>query len=589
MTAMITDCAAATTPSGSTPLQCAFMLIPSQVPSARHPTSKKKSRQKHRAHVMLHAQDVNSNQYDILTNDDDNNSGGDVVVYNPSSAAAASDSSVTSHSPSVTTSGRGPNKTRRGKVVLSRTGNLPDVHWRAIPLSHLRTHPNFKPLPPPSLIHHLPTKEHARYFRQDSWQWDYLHQGRCTTSQAAAALGFLEPKAAQFLGIPKSLQRGGVGAWERLREDTNNIYELKEMERVLCEDRAQFDKDVDMVHNWKPGMKETGRTWLRGSKLRNEFPFVAKYIPTITEEELMTKKLLVQSRITSSSPLTTRMQWGNAQEATSILTALNYFCSMDKNTLIHEVGMCGAGFDDADDSDMNGLKIGASPDAIICHGNGTVEVLEVKNHCPFVWNRISPSHSISHNRRSGHHQKNKKKKRQPRKLNNATHESAEQHTNRAKLFCLRDFDLECKVPPVYIPQLMMEMLCVGGAVELDGQLDKPSQCNPICTSAIMVRQTATRGAILLRLRRDDHWISEMKYFLGTFKKRYVDTGTIPPDDFFWDAEDSDRYQQFLQRTKDLSESVEQVAYIDNGRIQRMVMSKCAAYETPPLFLDCVEA
>lgn len=459
---------------------------------------------------------------------------------------------------------------------------------RAIPLSHLRTHPNFKPLPPPSLIRHLLTKEHVRYFRQDSWQWDYLHQGRCTTSQAAAALGFLEPKAAQFLGIPKSLQRGGVGAWERLRQDTRNIYALKEMERVLCEDRTQSDNHLDVVQNWKPGMKEASRTWLHGSKLRNEFPFMAKYIPTITEEELMAKKLHLQGRINSSSPLSTRMQWGNAQEATSILTALNYFCSIDKNTVIHEVGMCGAGFDDVHDSDMMGLKIGASPDAIICHGNGTVEVLEVKNHCPFVWNRISPSHSISHNRRSGHHQKNKKKRRQPRTLNNDK-EVAEQHINRAKLFCLRDFDLERKVPPVYVPQLMMEMLCVGDAVELDRQLDTPGPSNPICHSAIMVRQTATRGAILLRLRRDDHWISEMKYYLGTFKKRYVDTGTIPPDDFFWDGDKTGRYKQFLQRTKDLSESVEEVAYIDNGKIQRMVMSKCAPYETPPLFLDCVGA
>ena len=85
-------------------------------------------------------------------------------------------------------------KTNRDKKRMSipKTGNLPDVHWRAISMSHLRSHPNFQPLPPPSMISKLPTREHVRYFRQDSWQWDYLHAGRCTTSQCSSALGFLE-------------------------------------------------------------------------------------------------------------------------------------------------------------------------------------------------------------------------------------------------------------------------------------------------------------------------------------------------------------------------------------------------------------
>jgi hypothetical protein len=403
-----------------------------------------------------------------------------------------------------------------------------------------------------------------------------LHLGRCTTSQAAAALGFLEPNAAIFLGIPKSLQRGGGGAWERLRQDTSAIYQLDEMERVLCVDRTN---DGEFIQHWKPGQKEAERTWLRASSSWN-YPFPAKYIPTITEEELLRRQEQTKNRVKNSVSSMTRMQWGNAQEATSILTALNYFCGMDNNTMIHEVGMCGAGLDDSGDSDMNGLKIGASPDAIIRHGNGTVEVLEVKNHCPFVWNRINPSHSIGNSRRSGGH-KNKKKQ----KHRKAEKESREKNANKAKLFCLRDFDLECKVPTVYIPQLMMEMLCVGDAVDLD---DKTKPSNPVCTSAIMVRQTATRGAILLRLHRDDHWLSEMKYFLGKFKKDYVDSGIIPPDDFFWEHDESGRYRRFLQKTKELSVSVEKVAFIDHWRIQRMIMDKADGYDMPPLFLDYVE-
>ena len=116
--------------------------------------------------------------------------------------------------------------------------------------------------------------------------------------------------------------------------------------------------------------------------------------------------MYVEHREQSPSPMATRMRWGNAQEATSVLTALNYFCGLDESTVIREVGMCGAGFDPdvgggGDDNNssvgdtnvrdgalLQGLSIGATPDALVCHGDGTVEVLEVKNHCPFVWNKI---------------------------------------------------------------------------------------------------------------------------------------------------------------------------------------------------------
>ena len=105
----------------------------------------------------------------------------------------------------------------------------------------------------------------------------------------------------------------------------------------------------------------------------------------------------------------------------------------------------------------------------------------------------------------------------------------------------------------------------------------------------MIRQTATRGAIVLRLHRDEEWLTEMIHFLGKFKARYVDGDIVPPDNFFWDDEESSRYKNFLEKTKELSKCVEQVASIDHGRIQRMVMDRHANYETPPLFLDYVEA
>ena len=414
-----------------------------------------------------------------------------------------------------------------------------------------------------------------------------------------------------------------MGAWERLREDVSSLDGrdgLKEMERILCEGRFNGD-DTNNPWDWKPEAKDSEKLWIPSSKLRRKdtvhtkrFPFMAKYLPKLTNAELNQRKQALLKHQQSHSSLGTRMQWGNAQEATSILTALNYFCGVDERTTVREVGMCGAGFDDKHDEfdnnleiekgKLNGLRIGASPDAIICHGNGTIEVLEVKNHCPFVLNNHPLARNMTKATRHGH----RKKKHHPNRHNNKTqrqkqNEPEQQDIQIPKHYAIRDFQLEQKIPPLYIPQLMMEMLCLGDAIDLDHPGSYDSHANdknnfahekksytPICKSAVMVRQTATKGAILLRLHRDEEWIGEMKVWLGKFKTMYVDTGVIPPDNFFWENDnpkEQRRYHQFLQRTKELSESVEHVVYIDHGKIQRAVMERGVGGEVP-LFLDGVE-
>ena len=458
-----------------------------------------------------------------------------------------------------------------------------------------------------------------------------------------------------YLGIPNSLRRGGFGAWSRLREEVPPESEnLKELERVLCEGRADnhinnnatattttdgggaAEKNVK-ISNWRPGAKESERLWISSQQLRQHrnsnnittsstsstsyylrkpFPFSAKYIPSLTKEELRQRRMHVEHIEQSPSPMATRMRWGNAQEATSILTALNYFCGLDEDTVIREVGMCGAGFDPdmnsnggggnsnngRDDDLLQGLSIGATPDALVCHSDGTVEVLEVKNHCPFVWNKISPHYTGGGGGGDGgnrnRNKKNKKKlhsnrRRRHRNSRQVNDDIADDYGDgepakkfAPKHYLVRDFQLERRIPPVYIPQLMMEILCVGDAINLDDNTQASSSSSePICKSAVMVRQTATKGAILLRLNRDEEWITEMQYFLGKFKKEYVDTGIIPEDNFFWDS-GGERYHKFMQRTKELSESVEFVAFVDNGKIQRVVFENGVKGEIP-LFLDDV--
>ncbi len=489
------------------------------------------------------------------------------------------------------------NKIQRFKY----NGNLPDIYWRAIPMDHLRLHPNYKPLPHPSTITILHSLEDVRNFRQDSWQWDLLHSGRCTTSQASQALGLLEPNVAKLLGIPRSLQKGSMGAYRRLGQMA--LRTLEEMNDVLCchyddnsrddnndndiddtcsynnsdmevdvevdfDDNDDYEKfeakfrvlnfnDIHYNNNDEKKKKkdnnkkqhnhhqhQNSRIWRRVPRTR--YPFAARYLLQITDDQLVSRrKQTKQYMSTLSSPMRIRMNWGNSQEATAILTALNYFYSIDRGVKIKEVGMCGAGLKynstKIGSTQCSNLLLGASPDAVIEYSNGTLEVLEVKNHCPFVPAR----------------------KYKETEMTNKPTETAMAN------YRIREMPMIASVPPAYIPQLMMEMMCLGDE----------------CKSAVMCRQTATNGAMLIRLRRDDEWIEEMIYWLEKFVNEYVNESQPPPQNFFWFDENqnvSKRYQDFIKRTKELSEEVELVQCIPHSSIQRVVGSNGVRL---PLFLD----
>ena len=368
-------------------------------------------------------------------------------------------------------------------------GNYPDIHWRSVPLEHLRLHPRVVPLPP--TVDRLEQMEDVRHFRQESWQWDALHRGRCTTSQAVAALGFLEPSAGAALGVPMAWRRGGGGAFARLREPA--LRTLAEMNTVLCDGKASMNKK-EYSHPTSP--------W---SSTSTNSSFVADYSYEYSEQENSTRINLARklgSDVNVARGI--RMMWGNTQESTALLTALNYFSKADPGLQLKEIGMCGAGLDLNLTSAQSSLLIGATPDGIICYSDGTIEALEVKNHCPFF--------SVRMPRKKG------------RKM--------------SKRFFLGDraFESSGKSDGVfahYVSQLQLEMLCLG----------------PACRSAVMVRQTATKGALILRMRRDDEWIEEMLYWLHKFQLEYVEKGVVPPTNFFWenkgDEEEQSRYQNFI--------------------------------------------
>jgi hypothetical protein len=205
-----------------------------------------------------------------------------------------------------------------------------------------------------------------------------------------------------------------------------------------------------------------------------------------------------------------------------------------------EIGMCGAGLDMNNTS--TGLLFGATPDAILCHPDGRIEAVEVKNHCPFIPNNYYKDTDRRSNTRN--------------KVNN----NHRFRLSRQEL--LPTNGGEATVMIQNIPQLMMEMLCIGEE----------------CKSAIMVRQSAMTGSLILRIHRDDDWINEMLYWLNRFNEDYVKKDIIPPTNFFHSTKESEstvddadqlRYKEFLNFTKRIEkDNVQLLQHVPNRGIQR---------------------
>ena len=432
------------------------------------------------------------------------------------------------------------------------SGNLPDIYWRSIPMEHLRHHPNFVPLPEPTTIQTLRTFDDVKLFRQESWQWDTLHHGRCTTSQAVAALGFLEGKVGEELGVPLSWRRGGTGAFVRLC--VTPLRTLDEMNEILIvpKDNNTNSSTSPAAPVQSPKSAKESSIWIQQAESHMKLSdsvrigFAAQYQYCLTSVQQQDRKKYAR-KISQNENMSKsiRMMWGNTQEATSLLTAINYFTKLDPGFRLEEVGMCGAGLslnitssasintnhsNESITTISSSLLIGATPDGILRHSDGLIEVLEVKNHCPF----------FSSSFHSGKGTKNKSGVR--------------------KRFTIGSMPFDDKSNGVfahYVPQLQLEMLCVG----------------PECQSAVMIRQTATAGAVILRMHRDNEWIEEMLYWLHRFQLDYVEPKKPPPKNFFWDSPNlSDRaqYRRFVNKTKEIRNSrVELVARIHNDEIQRM--------------------
>jgi len=330
-------------------------------------------------------------------------------------------------------------------------------------------------------------------------------------------MGFLEPNASKFLNVPRSWvtinknsnkSSGGKKAYDRLIHHNSALKNVDEINRLLRRGKKTNSTE-----------SQSFRLWTRKKK----YPFVAKYLPKVTKASQHKEKTnFIKNRNLFSSPSSIRMSWGSVHEPTAILTAINYFSTkstqivtnksekkntIKRGTVVHEVGMC-VDYPDEYQQRLSqmGLFLGASPDAIIEHCNGLREVLEVKNHCPFATNMQGNS----------------------------------------KYYILSR-DILPVIPPLYIPQIMMEIFCAN------------------CTSAVFIRQTATNGACILRVKRNDEYIEKMIHWLCQFQIHFIHKNKLPELNFFWQNKE---YMEFLRLTKYISETVEVVDYVHHKNVQR---------------------
>jgi hypothetical protein len=396
-----------------------------------------------------------------------------------------------------------------------------------VPEADLRAHPRFVALPPPCCVGSLGCWADVARFRQDSRQWGLLHDGRLTTSRAAGALGILEPHAATVLGVPRGLRGShkAAHALGHLRERAAfELLDLEDAAACLCESapsaqerkkwEAQWEVELDAARakTWKP-------SWGRDSSWRAT-AWSHPYKAWCRRNPKHQRRRHCNDR--NYGPV--QMRWGSVHEATACLCALNYFHG--EGVHVAECGMFPGEsllLDVANQSIPNdvqlmdqldslrklmdiGVPIGASPDGLLHYPDGTVEVLEVKNHSPFRNDREGGT-------------------------------------------IVRDRDPPEELPPWYVPQVQLEMLCVG----------------PHCQSAVFVRLTATRGASVMRVARDDAYISSMLRRFLAFALRFLQGGEDLRANF---GDDDETTPAFLQHTLRVSASAESLGRIAHEEVQR---------------------
>lgn len=150
--------------------------------------------------------------------------------------------------------------------------------------------------------------------------------------------------------------------------------------------------------------------------------------------------------------------------------------------------------------------LGASPDGLLVWGDGQCEVLEVKCHSPFV-------------------------------------------DDSGGALRLADGGPLERLAPWHVPQLQLEVLAAG----------------PHCTGAVYVSLSATRGATVLFLPRDDAYTAQLLRLVAELHASYANRGLAPPPDF---GGRHSEHGPFLERTLALAHGAVLRAAVPQEAVQR---------------------
>jgi hypothetical protein len=191
--------------------------------------------------------------------------------------------------------------------------------------------------------------------------------------------------------------------------------------------------------------------------------------------------------------------------------------------------------------------LGASPDAVLVTADGTVQVVEVKSHFPFA---------------AGHRCDGKPV---PATAAAATTTPAgivlcPRGCGRP-LFRWEDPGPLSAVQPLHIPQLQMEMACLG----------------PLCRSALLVSVSASKGVALFRVDRSDSYIGELLRLIAVVHARWGKGGKLG-EDFSWRLTG---FPALCAATKRLAAAAVPVALIEEARVQRSPALRHWFWDTAP--------
>ena len=451
-------------------------------------------------------------------------------------------------------------------------------------------------------------REVLQLFRQDSWQWDALHAGRLTTSKAASCLGFYEETAGKVLDCPRSLRGHGkvLSAWSELRVEpcslprfcSHHRKQKKELRgdnnaldssSVWVEKKRAGERGGRFLHTPRQGTQvraQDGRRYYHSSVGSVRMAWGNAQEPTALLNVLNAVDGAEEGEQTSKHAdveETGRDCCSDYERAAVLLgasrDAAKGFCKETKSQVFGRPKLLESGLrmlelveappaiarlwqcknseniTNASGTSANLLLVGASPDGILEYPNGSLSVVEVKNHAPFQIIKNSGSRTTRANA--------SRKGRQG--------------------FEVFDRGPMTTIGAWHVAQLQLEMLCTG----------------PKCRTAIFGSCSATCGLHLFEVKRDDEYLYMMLAFLRVFHDRYItkqnhmySSSMPPPLDFFTvdppDLLDGARYglregdyDRFLKKTKSIAQTARIWKAVPEVEMQRSGLPSAPFWDSRP--------